>query len=709
MTQPLEQMLSPIYRNRNFGNNPYQNDEVKISLIEKIRKEKYDILQNNHAPYNVDIVRSEIVDSWIRSKSYGLDLFKINEAPILAPDTFQELLQEKDSLIRIADSYCRQLINMLYADDCSIILSDEQGVILRIMEANGYNVCERNTMVPGAIWKEEYVGTCSHSLCLLHETPIQICGPEHYCEAFDTITCSSAPIYDSSNNIAATLTIASLKYKDHNPHTLGFTVSMAWTIQNELKLSRNDEWFYATLEAYKEAIMTVDKNGLITRANKIAQNIFSDSTLTGYRIDELIGFQPVIQSVMSTGLPTIDADIEIKTGQEKLRLYSIQPVKNNLNKTIGCVLNLKKITVASKQKETSVLEKTFPVKNGYTFEQIISSSPQMGNIIEPTRKFAQVDSNILIQGESGTGKELFAQAIHNEKRSNGPFIALNCAAIPRNLMESELFGYEGGAFTGAERKGKPGKIELAQGGTLFLDEIGDMPLEVQPILLRVLEEKKIMRLGGSRNIPIDFSLIAATNKDLFELVKNKLFREDLYYRLAVFTAFIPPLRERKADILILTNYFLSLYTQKLQCTMPRLSQEVEFAFLQYNWPGNVRQLENAIFYAMNLCRDNTIQIENLPREIRCSLLPEDFPSMLSKFEPSESSLMQLASLTAVETTAQHPFSIREIEKAAIIKALVQARDNVGQAAKDLGFCKATLYRKIREYQIDVPLRKRHSK
>ncbi|NMA14392.1 MAG: sigma 54-interacting transcriptional regulator, partial [Clostridia bacterium] len=229
---------------------------------------------------------------------------------------------------------------------------------------------------------------------------------------------------------------------------------------------------------------------------------------------------------------------------------SVSPIKDRQGSRFGCLISLKRYKA------------DHATTSGDAFAAIVGSSAPIRKTVSLARRFAKCESNILLQGESGTGKELFARAIHNISRPNRPFVAVNCGAIPKTLAESELFGYEGGSFTGAERQGRQGKIEYAGNGTLFLDEIGDLPLDLQPILLRVLEEKQIVRVGGTRSIQVDFQLVAATNKNLFDLMEKGQFREDLYYRLAVFKLVIPPLRERGQDILLLSDYFLSALAQK---------------------------------------------------------------------------------------------------------------------------------------------------
>lgn len=256
-------------------------------------------------------------------------------------------------------------------------------------------------------------------------------------------------------------------------------------------------------------------------------------------------------------------------------------------------------------------------ENHITFEDIIGDSEKISNVKDLANKVAKSDSTVLIQGESGTGKELFARAIHNaSNRYSFPFMAINCATIPDNLLESELFGYEGGAFTGAKKEGQMGKFELAQGGTLFLDEIGDMPLHLQPKLLRVLQEQAFMRIGGKEFISVDFRLIAATNRDLKQMILDGEFREDLYYRLNVIPIHIPPLRERKEDIPLLSQYQLKRYCIKLDTEMKFFSEKVKEAFYHYEWPGNVRELKNVVEYLVNIVRKEEITYSDLPENIQ---------------------------------------------------------------------------------------------
>ena len=314
-----------------------------------------------------------------------------------------------------------------------------------------------------------------------------------------------------------------------------------------------------------------------------------------------------------------------------------------------------------------------------SFESIIGSSNCLEQVKVEAEKASKSTSTVLIQGESGTGKELFARAIHfHSDRDKRPFIPINCAAIPEQLLESELFGYEDGAFTGARRGGKAGKFELANKGTIFLDEIGDMPIHLQTKLLRVLQEYVIEKIGGKESIPIDVRIIAATNKDLEKKVLEGEFRQDLFYRLNVIPLNIPPLRHRKDDIVILVDYLLDKCNSKLGKNISKIDDASLETFMDYEWPGNVRELENTIEYAVNMCGSSVIKCIDLPNRLKVA----------------ENTLMSSENVGIVP--------IKELEKKEIEKALEHfghSKQAITKAAEALELSRATLYRKLKEYGI----------
>ncbi len=315
----------------------------------------------------------------------------------------------------------------------------------------------------------------------------------------------------------------------------------------------------------------------------------------------------------------------------------------------------------------------------FTWDHIITEHPVMEKIKKSAAKAAKGRSTILIRGESGTGKELFAHAAHNSSaRKDGKFVVVNCAAIPEDLLESEFFGYEDGAFTGARSRGKIGKFDLANGGSLFLDEIGDMSLNLQAKLLRVLQEREFYRVGGTKRIHVDVRIIAATNRNLEEMVKEGTFREDLYYRLNVISLFIPPLRERMMDIQILSEKIMSELNRVIGTSITGFEPRAKQILMSYHWPGNVRELRNVMERAMTFAEHGKIKVEDLP----------DY--------------MLGSAHVLVEETAvtQEESMVESAERHAIEAALTRTKGNKAKAAKMLGISRSSLYDKLRKYQLN---------
>ena len=319
----------------------------------------------------------------------------------------------------------------------------------------------------------------------------------------------------------------------------------------------------------------------------------------------------------------------------------------------------------------------------YTFNDIIGESKAIRSVVRKAEKIADSPSTVLILGESGTGKEMFAHAIHKASdRCDGPFVAINCAAIPKDLIQSELFGYEPGAFTGARRDGRAGKFEVAHGGTLFLDEIGNMPLEMQSNLLRVIEERAVVRVGGSRVIPVDVRLIAATHCDLLSEAEKGQFRRDLYYRLSVIPLTLPPLRDRLEDVIPLAEHHARRLDIKLRKRISGINRDVLNALEAYTWPGNVRELVNVLEQAVIMAPGSVIAIEHIPQSV-CGPRPtQQAPEILVHPRAEDASLAAL-------------------EKVAIERAILRYRGNVTRAAKTLGIGRNTLYEKLKKYDIEM--------
>ena len=327
------------------------------------------------------------------------------------------------------------------------------------------------------------------------------------------------------------------------------------------------------------------------------------------------------------------------------------------------------------------------------YKNLVGRSEVMKHTFTQIEKVKDININVFINGESGTGKELAARAIHfNSSYRNGKFVDINCGAIPEELQESEFFGHEKGAFTGAESS-RVGKLEVADGGTLFLDELAELSPKAQVKLLRFLQDKSFKPVGGNKKIKVDLRIISATNKDLEKAVANGEFREDLYFRLVVYPIFIPPLRDRKEDIPPLVNHFIKKYRNEIPNSAAVPKPDVIQALKNYYWPGNVRQLENVIFRSMVLSNGNAIAIEHLPKEI---LQPTSKPTPIRSFQQQQTEETSEDKFTKSQN--EQPLSFELIEKKAIFDALDKSSGNVPTAARNLGISRATLYRRLKKYR-----------
>ncbi len=444
------------------------------------------------------------------------------------------------------------------------------------------------------------------------------------------------------------------------------------------------------LEHLPEGIIMVDTGGYITSIT----NSYCD--FLGVKKEEVIGkhVTKVIENtrmheVVQTGIPEIgdmqrikDKDVVVMRIPIRVNGEIVGAIGQLMFQDVSDLTKLAaKLQIVEKKLEYYKQEYQRWQKSRYSIKNIIGKSSEIIKLKEMINKVAQYNSTILLRGESGTGKELIAHAIHEAStRSNRPFVRVNCAAIPKELLEAELFGYEEGSFTGAKKKGKPGKFELAEGGTIFLDEIGDMPLEMQVKLLRVLQEKEVERVGGTGVIPIDARVIASTNRNLEQMIAKKTFRYDLYYRLNVVTLLLPNLREIKEDIEAITDYLIEQLNEQFGTRVEGISDEVRKLFISYSWPGNVRELRNALERAVNVIDGTVIRIKDLP------LYLQELEQQPSKIITGESRL---------------DLEIERAEKKAIVDALERTKYNKLKAAQLLDVHRATLYRKMQKYGISV--------
>lgn len=612
-----------------------------------------------------------IVESWRRCTRLGVDP-KAGFGKTIDSEKLEVVLKRNEELLRVAKPIMQNLNELVLGSNFILVLTDKEGVIIETIgeepvrkEANTLNFCI------GALWSEKEVGTNAIGTSIIVDKPIHTTGSQHYCEYHHSWTCSAAPIHDNKGNIIGVLDMSGSFDKLHK-HTLGIVVAAAYSIENEIRLLRTYELVDTTVESISDGMIIADKDFKINKINYIASNILGieeDNKLDIREILRETDFQEILrQKHMTMDYMYCNFFINDKVIPCNVK---ITPVLTN-NELIGIALVFKEI---------EYLHNTVNVVTGnraiYRFSDILTSNDKMKNVINNAKRFAKTSGSILIEGDSGTGKELFAHAIHNySKKADGPFVAVNCASLPRELVESELFGYEKGAFTGASKNGKSGKFELAQGGTIFLDEIGELPLDIQAKLLRVLDNYTVTRIGGKYSKKLDIRVIGATNRNLFDEVKKKNFREDLYYRLNVLKINIPSLKDRREDIDLYANYFLNKLN-KSNSTNVILSSEFLLYLNQHSWKGNVRELQNVIERAYYLNQDEVIGIECLPEEI------------INEIDVVE------------KNTSLDLVSIRETEKRVIINALKKTKGHVINAGDILNLSKSTIYRKINEHKIDV--------
>lgn len=448
------------------------------------------------------------------------------------------------------------------------------------------------------------------------------------------------------------------------------------------------------LAALDEAISIIDTDGIVVYWNRAAENIYniSQNEIIGKDIQTFFHRADLMNfKVLTSEEPVYDLYHQPRHNMHVL--VTTVPIYDEGKNLIGSMSVEKNITATIKlnEKLSSTSTELQKLKKQMQetqyqdpFHRIKGSSIAITNVIRLAKKVAKTDATVLVLGESGTGKELFAQAIHEDSlRKNEAFIAVNCGAIPQALFESELFGYEPGSYTGADKNGKPGKMELAHKGTLFLDEVGELPLDMQVKLLRALQEKEIYRIGGQKPRKVDIRIIAATNRNLEMMVREGLFREDLYYRLHVFHLDIPPLCERMEDIFELLNTFLKEYASKYKKEIPLLKAEQMAMFYAYSWPGNIRELRNFAERLVVLHEEGE-RIE----EIAMAFLPKEAGAI-------SSSQTVASPLPPVYTSLAEERQLTEKEK--IKQTLEKTYNNKTLAAKELGIARSTLYQKLKKY------------
>ncbi len=608
-----------------------------------------------------------------RSAAYGLPRTAAPDYGPLGKTDIKTLLEQNRVLHQHALPVMENLYEQIINTHNMVILTDVNGLIIHTLgDADFLEKADRVALSPGVAWSERSKGTNAIGTAIAEKTPTIVHADQHYLEANNFLTCSAAPIFDVMGNVIGVLDVTGDQHNFHK-HTMALVRMSAQMIENQLFASSFQDAIKLSFHSRPEFLGTLmegiacfDNDGRFLSASRsgLFQLGLPLSALQTHTFSSLFGL-PV--SALHEHYRTATPGLLTLCLHNGVRVYAKSQ-------------SLKRPSAAARHVLDNAREpQSIEVKSKLSsLHYLDTGDEQLARAIDKLKRVIGRDISILVTGETGTGKELLAQAVHNDSpRKSGPFVAVNCASIPETLIESELFGYEDGAFTGARKRGNIGKILQANGGTLFLDEIGDMPLNLQARLLRVLQERMVTPLGSSKSIPVNLALICATNRNLREMIGKGEFRDDLYYRLNGLVVRLPPLRER-TDLDVVIAKVLATESEGRQY---RIAPAVMQLFHAHGWPGNFRQLTNLLRTA--------IVMTDADMEIRLEHLPEDFLED-----------MDVVLKPAAMALSQTPASLDALEMDAIQQTLQQHQGNVTAAAKALGVSRNTIYRKLAALKID---------
>ncbi|MFG1365569.1 sigma-54-dependent Fis family transcriptional regulator [Xanthobacter versatilis] len=605
------------------------------------------------------VVRPAVLASWQRSRQHAITASR-SEAPLVSEAELHRRRQQNTRLIAAARPAMDEARHLLSDARSMLILTDTEGTILETEgDARAVDTGQEVKLQRGGLWCEAQIGTNAIGTALACGRPVQIHAAEHFCASVQRWTCAAAPVRHPGHGAVIGAVDVSGSTDTFNPQNLAHAVALAQQIEAVLGrrmemeheqvlrhfLSKRSLWL-------SEEILAFGRSGaLIYSTDRALKEVIRRNAhfIADGRLAALNDVAPAAWAErVAALLPGASVEIVREDGEE-----------------IGGV-----VVLHAPRKPRPVMREATREPEVLPFEAIIGDSPVMREVREKARRMAESGLPILLEGETGVGKEVFARAIHGGRAPCGPFVPLNCGGLPRDLIASELFGYEKGAFTGADTAGKQGKVEAADGGLLCLDEIGEMPLELQSYLLRVLEDGVVYRVGGHTGRRVNLRLVSMTNRDLSGEVAAGRFRKDLFYRIAALRLRIPPLRERGADVALLLDHFGRSASARAGLTPPRFSPAAHAALMAYGWPGNVRELRNVVDMLVAMggtgCdADALIDIADLPQEIR-----------------------EEATETARAT------DLKAVEEAAIRAAVDACGGNLSRAARRLGIARSTLYMRL---------------
>lgn len=646
-----------------------------------------------------DKVRPEIAASWHRSSN--IDPFSQHRHH-LPNRILQSRLAEEVQLISLARPIMQALCEIEGQD--LVALSDQDGYLVDVAgDMKYYHLL-------GQRFTEDDIGTNAIGTALVLDTAIEIRGFEHYCASNQKAYGAAVPIHNINAKIIGILAV----YNDTAPLPAGMIPTLKLgvkVIENQInyksELSEITHIYHNTcssiIDFFQEGFLVVDAQENIININQSCLKMMGvndrESLIGQFLGNILANDRSVMNKLLSNNPNEFINKFSLKGVQGIIPCSLVKRrITNNPNGTQQTVLGFVPEDEAAEAEKLPVPFSTWGTDNS-ALSGLVGHSERWNEIKKLCMRAARVSSSVLIEGESGTGKELVARAIHDESSLKGPFVAINCGAIPKELLQSELFGYEEGSFTGARKGGGIGKLEMGDGGTVFLDEIGEMPFDMQVNLLRFLQDKMITRIGSSTPKKVEVRIIAATNRKLKNEVQLGRFREDLYYRLNVINLSLPPLRERKLDIPLITRYFIQTLCHQFSRETLGISDAAMNILCNYNWPGNVRELRNVIENVIVFTEGNTITDDILPSYLKKGINQDDLAEDFIIKHQSETE--EIDGITIEAARKLNRQASAENERSEIIRLMEVYKGNISEVARHMGLSRNTIYRKIRSLKIDT--------
>jgi transcriptional regulator of acetoin/glycerol metabolism len=660
------------------GHNASRSPSRPPAVLREARRRLDD---SGQAP--AELLGANLARSWQRSHQAGLPTHgRVTGAPHASAAQLARAMERQYELLSHARPVMDYMLPHVQATDSLIILADAQGMLLQALGDDRFaDRAHRVALRPGAQWSEAVRGTNAIGTALADAAPVVIHGGEHYLERNGFLSCSAAPIIDPAGRLLGAIDISG-DHRAYHPSSLAHTLGLACAAARMVEHRLFDTWHAAGLRlrfhAQAEGIGTLSE-GLLAVADDGTLIGANSNALDALQIDRAAIGHSAIEPLLGVTVAQLLAWARQGSGAP----HALQrPGGQRLWLRLDGGRRLLQVLQAVAAQPVAATNAAAPAPQGQdALAALDSGDSAVRNAIGRARRVLDKPIALLIQGESGTGKEVFARAVHaSGPRRAGPFVAVNCAALPETLIESELFGYQGGAFTGARRDGAPGRVREAQGGTLFLDEIGDMPLAMQARLLRVLQDRAVVPLGGGKPVAVDCALVCATHRNLREAIAAGSFREDLYYRLNGLTLQLPPLRERTDLPHLLQQMLADALPERCAQLAPDLAQ----ALAQHRWPGNLRQLANALRTACALLGDDEA-------EISWPHLPDDLADDLRQMLAQAGKARRHAEADVADAQA----NLRLQQDHTVRRVLDTCGGNLSEAARRLGISRNTLYRKLR--------------